>query len=154
MSSKVRSIQSKREQQEGIHVSLGQLISSVSQTPQLPGALDVLCSQQIPIAASFKLSKIVKAVSAELEQYNETRKKLCERYSNKDESGKVIMIETEGQPGRYDIPKDKLAEFEKELGELQATDVTLSGEQIKIASLGNVNLAPAYSLQLHWLLID
>lgn len=157
MSNKVRSMQreiEKRKFRDGvIATTLGELIQSEQ-------SLGVLIDQQLPIRASFQISKIVKAASVEIAQYQESRKLLCERHSNKDEDGKAIMLGNdnnpvaEGQPGRYDIPADKMPEFEKEHAELMATEVSIPGTQVKISELGSVTIAPANLMTLDWLITE
>lgn len=157
MSSKIRSLARARERQQlktnEITVSLDTLLNS-------GGSLGVLMGKDIPIRQSFSLGKIVKGVNAEIEQYNESRKSLCEKYSNKDGDGKPIMIDeegkvvAEGQPGRYDIPKDKMAEFEKEHKELTTMQVSFPGSRIKVSDLGDIKIAAAHLMNLDWLIED
>lgn len=166
MSDRVRSMQKARERKQAqenpqtITATLAQLLQTLGQNPGFPGALDVLYGQPIPIKTSFRLCKIALAVGEEVKRFNETKKILCERFSNKDDEGKAIMLNAENRPikegeaGRYDIPPDKMADFEKEYGELIATEVTIPGQQIKIADIGNVTIAPAHLMNLEWLITD
>lgn len=157
MSNKIRSLARAREKQQAkdgtITVTLAQLNQSI-------GALSELTTQPIAIRTSFQIGKIIKAVNSEMEQYNASRTKLCEQYSNKDIEGKAIMVGAdgkpivEGQPGRYDIPKEKMPEFEKELAELLAIETQVPGQQIKVSDLNTVNIAPALLMNLEWLITD
>lgn len=152
-----------------IAVTLQQLLNSIPQmeTPHIPGALSVLISQPIPITVSFRLGKIVRAVNAELEEFQAQRTKLLERFANKDGAGKPIMLDAkgkrivasaEGEPqapgGDYDIPSDKQAEYKKEVGDLAAVQVEIPGQQIKISDLGDIKMAAGHMMQLEWLIID
>lgn len=154
MSNKIRPIKEERErrQAEGITVTLRDLLTSQT-------SLSVLCQQQLPIRKSFELSKIAKSMSAELENYQAAHKTLCERYANSDDDGPIMLNEKGERVGyqegaRYDIPKDKQDEFNKELEELLATEVSLPGAQLKINDLGNISLASVHVMALDWLLTE
>lgn len=160
----VRSIKRKAEREntedKTIRATLAQLIASHSISPQFAGPLDILCQQPIPIVQSFRLSKLVAAVDREIEPYQAAKKALCERYAKKDGEGKAIILDDkgerveEGQSGRYDIPKETNEEFEKEHATLTETEVTLPGEKIRVAELGNITIAPACLVHLAWLIAD
>jgi hypothetical protein len=164
MSNRVRSLEKARhrkEHVEGIKVTLNQLLDSTSVNPVMLGPLDMLSRQPIPIVTSFELLKVARAAAQEVEQYEAARKVLCERYTNKDAEGKAIMLDednkpvSEGQPGHhYDIPTDKIADFNNELIELRATEVTIPGKQIKVSDLLGVKIAPTHLLALEWLLVE
>lgn len=112
----------------------------------------------MPIRQSFLLGKLVRNVSSEVEQYEASRKTLCEKYANKTSDEKPRMIDSEGkevaegQPGRYDIPKDRMPDFDKEHADLLATEVTISGATMKINDLVGVKIAPAHMMNLDWLI--
>ena len=146
--------------EESIAAKLEDLLNSLGPDPQMPGALNILCGQSLPIVLSFRLLKLVHAVNLELEQYQAARKLLCERFAKKDEEGKAIMVShdgsplVEGQPGKYDIPDDKMPEFNKELQTLLATEVSIPGKQIKVLELSSVRMAPAHLMALEWLVVE
>lgn len=163
MSNKVRSIARARKLHDAktgeIQVSLNQLIFCATQTEENPfPSLGVLLSQSLPIRQAFLLGKIAKAVGGEIEQYQATRKALCERYANKDGEGKAIMLGAddkpvaEGQPGRYDIPIESMEAFNKEHAELVATEVSIPGTKIKVNDLAGVKIAPVHLISLEWLI--
>lgn len=157
MSSKVRSLakaRARQQQRDGqITVSLHGLINSNA-------SLGVLIGREMPIRQSFLLGKLVRIVSGEIEQYEASRKALCERYANKTDDDKPRMVDSEGkevaegQPGSYDIPKEKMADFDKEHQELLTTEVTLSGAKLKVSDLAGVKIAPAHTMSLDWLICD
>lgn len=125
-----------------IAVTLGQLINSTQ-------SIGALISQPMPIRTSFQLGKLVRAINLELEQYQSSRKELCERHAEKDSEGKAKMLD-DGQ--RYDIKK--MEEFDREHQELTAVEVTIPGSRIKVSDLGTVSIAPAHLLNLEWLLVE
>ena len=142
----------RHQQRDGqIAVSLHRLINSNA-------SLGVLIGCEMPIRQSFLLGKLVRNVSSEIEQYEASRKALCEKYASKSADGKPRMVDAEGkevaegQPGRYDIPKEKMADFDKEHQELLTTEVSLSGARLKLNDLAGVKIAPAHMMNLDWLI--
>lgn len=166
MSNKVRSIAKARERQQAkdgqITVTLARLVGSAMQTKENPApALHHLLGQhEMPIKQSFLIGKIANSVFEEIKAYQTTHTTLCEKYAEKDAAGKARILDAEGkqvaegQPGSYDIPADKMADFNKELAELLETEVTISGQQVKVSELQGVKIAPAYMMALDWLIGD
>lgn len=165
MSSKIRSLKRERERREArdgqIPVTLSHLIGSAMPTEQNPQpALHVLITRpEIPIVASHKIGKIARQVFDEIKSYQESNKKLCEKYANKDgDKARIVDAEgklvAEGQTGRYDIPAEKMADYEREHAELVSLEVTLSGQTIKPAELQGVKIAPMYTMVLDWLIVE
>ena len=160
MSNNIRSLKRAKEKQQAkegvIKVTLAQIIRSLGPQPEIPGAIDFLMSQALPIRTSFQLNKIAKAAIIEFQEYQAAKKTLCERLANKDKDGKAIILE-DGKPstkGEYDIPADKLVELEKEHADLIAMEVEIPGQQIKVGDLGDARIAPAHLMALEWLVID
>jgi hypothetical protein len=92
-------------------------------------ALSELARKDLKIATAYKVAKLIKAVAAEVELFNEQRIKLLQSVgSTLSEDGK-----------QYIIPSDKKAEFAQQFSELVAVEVdvpdkiNISGEDISIA---------------------
>lgn len=139
MSGKVRSIQRARDQKAAenatITATLAELLNS-------QGALQVLANQPFPASLSFKISKIMKAVMAELKTCDETRLKLCGQYG-------VLNQETD----TYEFPdKTKLEELNKEYAELVKTEVTIPGERLDPDRLPELSISPSNLVVLGWLI--
>lgn len=149
MSSKVRSIkraQEARKESQSISVSLSDLISS-------QGAFRMLLAQPLQAKYAFQLGKIAKAATVELQQFDQTRLAMCEKYSDKDADGKPKMV-PEGEGEKFDIPEEKMADFNKELEELKAVEVSLPYERLKIDHLQGINIPAGHLMALEWLLAD
>jgi len=92
-------------------------------------ALSELARKDLKIDTAYKVAKLIKAVAAEVELFNEQRIKLLQSVgSTLSEDGK-----------QYIIPSDKKAEFAQQFSELVAVEVdvpdkiNISGEDISIA---------------------
>lgn len=154
----IRSMKRARDRQQAkvgeITISLGQALGSTQSLNALLGM------GEIPIRQSFLIGKKARSLSTDIEQYQVSRKALCERYAEKDADGKPRMIDgegkviTDGRPGNYDISEAKMPEFEKEHQDLLATEVTIPGTKIKVNDLSGVKIAPAHVMSLDFLLKD
>ena len=99
--------------------------------------LSKLMNNPMPSATAFKCAKVLKAVSSELEAYEEARKK---------------AIETHGKDGEISEKSKNWDKFVKELNELLATDVKLDVEKVKSENLSKVEVSPTDLIALDWLI--
>lgn len=137
MANKVRSIQRAAQQaaakEETISVTLAELLNSQQ-------ALQSLAQQPLPARLAFKLSKVLKAVTKELDQCNETRIQLCDRYGEKQEDG------------TYTFSKANEEAVNAEYQELIKTEITLHAERIDLENLPGVTISAANIIFLSWLM--
>lgn len=158
MSSKVRSIKreiDKHNAPDSISANLEDLIQS-------NGAFRQLLMQPIPAKTAFSLSKVSKAVEAELTAFQAARTGACERLANKDADGKAIVIPavlsedktTVMEPEHYDISAESMEMLNKELAELMQTEVSLTVSPIKIDALSSLNIPAAHLVALSWLVVE
>lgn len=153
MASKVRSIQreiARKAEKEAeatlpssITLTLGDLVDSGP-------ALGVLCNQpDFPGSLNYRISKVVRLLNEEAKAFDEARKRICEKY------GPLIPEEN-----RYDVPADRMAELDAEVGELRATSITLPVSPIPIGMLRDTKgeevkgLTGAVLVMLYWLITD
>lgn len=141
MAGKLRSIQRAQDQETAktsvLQVTLADLLNS-------QGALQALSRQTLPARDAFKLSKIIRAVSQELETFNEVRVKLCEQH------GGVFNKET----NRYEFPNGKEAELNAEYIELIKAEVAIPGQALRITEFSNLIISAGDLLALAWLFED
>lgn len=99
-------------------------------------ALTVLSQKELSIATSYKVAKLIKAVSAELETFNTQRIKLLQDIG--------CTLSENGE--QYIIPTDKRTEFAEKYSQLLAVEVEMPD---KIAINGeNVSLSPGALIAL------
>jgi hypothetical protein len=89
--------------------------------------LDALFMKDIPIAASWKISKFIRQIENEYNDFERNRVKILEKHLDK-ESGKV--------------PEDKQKDVQKEMEELLDVEVELNVEPIDISELGDISVPP------------
>lgn len=137
MANKIRSIQRAQAQavakEETITVTLAELLNSQQ-------ALQALAGQPLPARLAFKLSKVLKAVTKELDQCNETRIQLCDRFGQKQEDG------------TYKFSKKNEEAVNAEYQELVKTEVVLHVERIDLENLPGLVITAAHIVLLSWLM--
>ncbi len=96
------------------------------------GGLQNILNCPLPVRISFELIKTVQAFDNEYEAYEKARKKLFEKWGEKDK-----------KTGNLTIPKKNSKKFKKEVEELIATEVKIDVKKIKLSALGNdVKISP------------
>jgi len=111
----------------------------VSDLYDLSLGLSDLSEKELSISLSFEIQRASKAVSDELIASDKVRKKIIEKYKEKDlENGQV------------QIKKDKLIEFNKKMQELMKQEVEVSIDKIDIKDLekADINIKPKTLMQL------
>ncbi len=86
---------------------------------------------------AFSIAKNIKKIAAELEAYEETRKKLLEEKADKDEKGKAIIEE-----GNYKLSPEATQEVLEEINQLQQNEIDLDLTKIQIEELNSADLTP------------
>lgn len=103
-----------------------------------------LLSKRFPVKLSFGISKNIKKLEREVEDYQKERIKICESLSNKDEEDKPIMIKKEDGTEVYDIPDRKL--FDEEIKELLDTEVDIDIHMVEEAVLDQCSESERYDI--------
>ena len=86
---------------------------------------------------TYQISKNIKPYNDEIEAYDEARKAIVKKYANLDENGEPVVI-----GDNYDVPNEKLKDFEREIKELGEQEVNTAWKMIKLDDLESAGLAP------------
>lgn len=86
---------------------------------------------------NYQISKNIKSYNDEIEAYDEARKAIVKKYANLDENGEPVVI-----GDNYDVPNEKLKDFEREIKELGEQEVNTAWKMIKLDDLESAGLAP------------
>lgn len=141
MSSKLRSIKRTGERAVGkeaegmVEVTYGDLINATNS-----GAIPALLNQRFP-GRLMQLVKFGRAVQAEIDAFEEAKKRLVEQHEGK-------LNETTGQ---YDFGANKDA-ADKEFQELLKTSVSITVPRLTEDELDQTSLVPAQVMMLVWLM--
>ena len=85
---------------------------------------------------NYQISKNIKPYNDEIEAYDEARKAIVKKYANLDENGEPVVI-----GDNYDVPNEKLKDFEREIKELGEQEVNTAWKMIKLDDLESAGLA-------------
>jgi hypothetical protein len=114
--------------------------------------LGELVGMELPASGALLLSRTAKKVQTEIDTANETRKKLVDKYTQKNEDGNVQHpVDKDGKPIEDQVVITDPALFNKELTELFSTEIDLDVSAIDIKNLGDVHVKPATLIALDWL---
>ena len=91
-------------------------------------AMQRLAQQTLPIAVSYRVTKLIRAIDSELAVYDKERIRLCEKYGKLNES-----------KTSYNILKG--AEFNEEHSLLLDFDIELDAQKVKLPE--TLNITPA-----------
>jgi len=88
-----------------------------------------LLTSPLPVRISYRLSKVVKIISAELQQFEELRQQMVEKYGETDSSGMVTVTQINQQ------------QFMTEINGLLAESIEFPDVKISLDDLGDVKLS-------------
>jgi len=101
--------------------------------------LDSLFMKDIPIKASWKISKFIRQVEAEYNDFEKNRVKIIDKYRD-DEIGKV--------------PTDDVGAFQKDMEDLLDVEVELEIDPIDIKELGEISVPPMSLAKMSFLFTE
>ncbi|MBA3241160.1 MAG: hypothetical protein H0T60_08025 [Acidobacteria bacterium] len=116
---------------------------SLSQLVDARPALARLMSQPAPAPLAFSLTRVAKAVEAELDTYDETRLKLCRCH------GMLVKEET-----HFEFTPENRAAFDVEYQALVQTSLNLPVNGLKLDALGGLQISAADLMRLSWLITE
>ncbi len=103
-------------------------------------ALQKLIEKELPVKTAFKLNKVVKLISPELENFEEQRVKLIKKYGTSDQDNNIT------------VSPNNLDEFGAQLNDLLNMDVNINFEPISLSELGDVTISTKDLLNLEYLI--
>ena len=106
-------------------------------------ALDKLVLMDLPIRQSFLLSKFAKKAAVELQEFEEQRVKLVNKYGETDEI-----------TGTTSVSPTNLEDFRRELDDLTDVELFFDVPPVRIGDLENVKVSVADLMALEPILAD
>lgn len=98
---------------------------TVQELYNLIDGLSSLLDKEIPTSVAFSVQRNFKRISEEVKASDEVRKKIVEKYKEKD-----------NEDGTIQLKKDKLKNYQKESDELMQQEVDIDLRVINLADLG------------------
>ena len=105
-------------------LTVGEIVSSSQ-------VLQIIANTKMPVKTSYRLNKMLRKVSKEVEIYEEERKKIF------DELGEEI-----GEEGTLQIPKDKMDEATELFEELVSEEIEVELPEVTLEHLSSMELTP------------
>ncbi len=122
---------------------------TVDQSFQIQNAINSFQATKLPakVAYGFTRNKtILSKISADFET---SRLELLEKYSNKDEEGKLITIN-----GNADLTPEALAEYNAEISKLLMVEEEVALHMIKLSEFDNIEMPQMTMDMLHHIISE
>lgn len=114
-----------------IKISLNDILSS-SET------FNTIMQQSFKGSLAFKIARLARELSKEMETFNAEREKILRKYCVKDEDGNLKTNDN----GTVQIPPEKISEFNEEFNSLLATEVEINADKLPMDSLDSFDITP------------
>lgn len=114
-----------------IKISLNDILSS-SET------FNTIMQQSFKGSLAFKIARLARELSKEMETFNTEREKILRKYCVKDEDGNLKTNDN----GTVQIPPEKISEFNEEFNSLLATEVEINADKLPMDSLDSFDITP------------
>jgi hypothetical protein len=100
-----------------------------------------LSSKKLPAKLAYAVSKNLRLITPELQDFEKARIALLEQYGKLNE-----------ETHTYDIPEDKKAQVDAEFNTLVNTDVDLTPFQVDIEAFGVIEITPNEFSSIAWMI--
>lgn len=108
-------------------------------------SLGIISKKDLPVKASYALSKNIQKIDNELKAFNETRTKLFDKYDEK--------VKKEGKDLTR-IPKEKVEIFQEELNAILDQEVEIDLWMIDINGFGETNVTTGDLMAIDFMIED
>lgn len=113
------------------------------------GGISKLLNEELPIGASFALSKNVRNIENALEPFESERRRLIERYSIKDENNEIIR---EGNSVR--IAEEHVETWNNSIKELKMIEQDIEISEIKLSDISDVKISVAELRSIEFMIVQ
>jgi len=110
---------------------------TLAEIKTLEASLSKIFNKDINIKLAYRLGSLIKTLSKELENLEESRVKLVKKYGVEDEETKQVSV-----------PTEKTQEFYAELNELMQIDIDIDFEPIPLEAFGDISISASDALKL------
>lgn len=110
---------------------------SVSTLINCTQALNELIKKPLKIRTAYKIARLAREVSKELELFNNTKNSLIEKYGEHDENNNLIT-----ENNNYKIREDMRKEFVEEYQDMMQQTIKLNIEPITLKELEDERFTP------------
>ena len=100
--------------------------------------LQKLAQKELKAKLALSIARVLKEAEREIQNFNEVRMNLIEKYGEKDENDKLITDED----GQCKIIPSNVDTFSKELNDLISTELEINAKKIKLEDLEDLDFTP------------
>ena len=112
-------------------------------------SLSQLGQKELPIKVSYAIAKNMTKIQAELDTYNKERQKLIDKYAQRDDNGKIIMI----KDNQVQLDKTQLDNWNKDSNELLLIENDISIHKFHLSALeGNNHITPSELMAISYMI--
>lgn len=103
--------------------------------------LGELNNAKLPVKVAYAITKNINKINSELKAYNEEKAKLIDKYSEKDEEGKLKTDEI----GNVTLKEEHIEDWNRDIKELLSIENEVDIHMIQLDDLlnSNYNISPA-----------
>ena len=120
-----------------IKVSLNDILNA-SET------FNAIMQQSFKGSLAFKIARLARELSKEMETFNAERQKLLQKYCVKDENGELKTNDN----GTVQVEPGKINEFNEEFSSLLETEVEINAEKLSMDSLDSFDITPQQMISI------
>ena len=106
--------------------------------------LQKLSQKELKARLALSIARVLKEAEREIQNFNEVRMNLINKYGEKGEDGQLVTDEN----GNCKILPDGIDTFTKELNDLVNTEVEINANKLKLADLENLDFTPGQMAML------
>ena len=105
---------------------------------------NAIMQQSFKGSLAFKIARLARELSKEMETFNTERQKLLQKYCVKDENGELKTNDN----GTVQVEPDKINEFNEEFSSLLETEVEINAEKLSMDSLDSFDITPQQMISI------
>lgn len=120
-----------------INVTLNDILNSAE-------TIREISNKSVPVKTAFRIARLIRELDKENATFDESRRKIVEKYAERDEAGGMKQTED----GNVILQQDKIAECNGEMIDLLNTTIEINAEKLHIEDLGDIELTPTQMLGL------
>lgn len=105
---------------------------------------NTIMQQSFKGSLAFKIARLARELSKEMETFNAERQKLLQKYCVKDENGELKTNDN----GTVQVEPDKINEFNEEFSSLLETEVEINAEKLSMDSLDSFDITPQQMISI------
>ena len=114
--------------------------------------LGELNNAKLPVKVAYAITKNINKINTELKAYNEEKAKLIDKYSEKDEEGKLKTDEI----GNVNLKEEHIEDWNRDIKELLSIENEIDIHMIQLDDLlnSNYNISPAELAAIDFMIND